>query len=367
MDKNVILKNIEDLSNNAMFAMSQTSKELFHSNFWAWLLRKYPKIFTKVFYPKYDGKSKVEVFREKSHFDLMLKIDDEFIIIENKFKSMPSKEQLDKYYEKIKDNKKKIVIISYFKPLFHSTLFDMEYISYETLSRRLQSAFHTKSAATFGGNNWFTINDYIVFLELLNKFQNCIEIQTSDKIGDLYSVAKDKEIQDKLSEINFSKTFERILMTKLTEKVLAGYDNKEFVDKIYIDCGRDLKVYSDILFYFKGAWDKCESNRHDLCYLGISLWGNFYRRYAGLHKKQCGISNAKNGRHDKENKNAGYKYLLEKYNWFFKDNNNWGGYSYDNEMYLYQKIDISELTVEELVTMAIDDLELLYKRVKCQD
>lgn len=36
-------------------------------------------------------------------------------------------------------------------------------------------------------------------------------------------------------------------------------------------------------------------------------------------------------------------------------------------MYLYEKFDISELTVEELITIAIDDLELIYQRVKCQD
>lgn len=212
MNKNAILKNIEDLSSNAMFAMSQTSKELFHSNFWAWMLRKYPQIFTKVFYPKYDGKSKVEVFREKHHFDLMLKIDDE----------------------------------------------------------------------------------------------------------------------------------------------------------IHIDCGRDLKVYSDILFYFPGAWDKNETKRQDLCYLGISLWGNDYRYYAGLHKAQCGITKPKNGRYDKENKILGFKYLTDNYGWLFNQENTgqWNGYSNDSEMYLYKKIDVSNLTIEQLTQKVQLALEMIHTYIE---
>ena len=34
-------KVLEPLSENILFSL----KELFHSNFWAWLMRKYPQIF----------------------------------------------------------------------------------------------------------------------------------------------------------------------------------------------------------------------------------------------------------------------------------------------------------------------------------
>ena len=72
MNKNKILKIVDELSNNAMFAMSLTSKELFHSNIWAWMLRKYPKVFTPVFYPEYNKKDKIEVLREYKNTDLVL-------------------------------------------------------------------------------------------------------------------------------------------------------------------------------------------------------------------------------------------------------------------------------------------------------
>ena len=94
MNKNEILKTINKLSNNAMFNVSLTSRELFHTNFWAWMLRKYPKVFTPVFYPEYNKKDKIEVLREYKNTDLFLKIGDKSIIIENKLNSLPDKNQL---------------------------------------------------------------------------------------------------------------------------------------------------------------------------------------------------------------------------------------------------------------------------------
>ena len=359
MNKNKILKIIDELSNNAMFAMSLTSKELFYSNIWAWMLRKYPKIFTPIFYPKYDGRSEVKVFREKYNFDLLIKINDEYIIIENKFKLTPNKEQLEKYYEKIKTEKKKVVLISYFKPLFKSTLFDLEeYISYETLYTRMSKVFFSQPASMFKGNDWFLINDYIDFLYLLNQFNKNISVNENDKIKDLWAVIKDEDIQKKLSKINFTKTFERAFMTKLTQIALDKFQYSEFIDNIRIDCSQVLKVFSDILFYFPGAWDKDENKRQELCYLGVSLWGNEYRYCAGLHKEQCGIISQNNGR----NKLLASKYLNDNYGWLFEQENfgKWNGYSNESEMYLYKKIDISEYSVKELSEKVVHDLELIY-------
>lgn len=50
------IKNLlENLESNPIFRMSLTSKELFHSNFWAWMIEAYPETL-KVFYPDYDEK-----------------------------------------------------------------------------------------------------------------------------------------------------------------------------------------------------------------------------------------------------------------------------------------------------------------------
>ncbi len=373
MYKDKILEIIEKLSDNAMFSMSLTSRELFHSNVWAWMIRKYPKIFTSVFYPKYDGKSEVKVFREENNNDLLLKINDKHIIIENKFKCMPNQNQLKKYYNECKNEKKEIKLISYFKPTF--SLSEMNF--YEDIKNGLQKALNNSKSLfsrkinSIEKDDYVIIKNYINFLELLNNLKSSIIINSDDKIDDLIKIIKDLDIQKEAEKINFSKTIEKIFISKLTETVLEGFEFKGQIDKIDIDCGRDLKVYSDILFYFPGAWDDDEEKRRDLCYLGVSLWGKYYRYYAGLHKAQCGITKPKNGRRDKENKQAGYDYLCKEYSEFFKPQSTgtWGGYSNDKEMYLYKKIDISNYTVEKLKKKVQADLEKVYtiRENKCHD
>ena len=104
-------ESLEGLENNPVFAMLLGSKELFHSNFLAFIfmhnsagnLRKW--LYEKATVKKPDKTIEFdEYFREKSNFDLLFKIKDEetFILIENKFKSLPDSEQLKKYSEKLK-------------------------------------------------------------------------------------------------------------------------------------------------------------------------------------------------------------------------------------------------------------------------
>ena len=139
MNKHKILKAINDLSNNAMFAMSLTSKELFHSNLWAWMLRKYPQVFTPVFYPEYNGQDKIEVLREYKNTDLFLKIAGKSIIIENKLKSLPDKNQLERYDKKFLSTVNKTILVSYFSPLFTSGYDSL--LSYDYLFEKMKECF----------------------------------------------------------------------------------------------------------------------------------------------------------------------------------------------------------------------------------
>ena len=136
MNKNEILKTINKLSNNAMFNVSLTSRELFHTNFWAWMLRKYPKVFTPVFYPEYNKKDKIEVLREYKNIDLFLKIGDKSIIIENKLKSLSDKNQLERYNKQFLKTVDKTILVSYFPPLFTSGYDSL--LSYDYLFEKIK-------------------------------------------------------------------------------------------------------------------------------------------------------------------------------------------------------------------------------------
>ena len=98
-------KNIEYLKKSPIFASSLGSKELFHSNIWAYLIEQKCE-YLKVFFKDYDSDNDkpVEngVQREKFNMDPIVETESRVFIIENKIKSLPRKEQLDDYEEKIK-------------------------------------------------------------------------------------------------------------------------------------------------------------------------------------------------------------------------------------------------------------------------
>ncbi len=111
---------INDLSKNVMFRLSLGSKELFHSNFWAWLLNEYGNKATKIFQENCDNDI-CDVCREMSHTDLSFESNGNLIIIENKFKSYPNLEQLQRYaYENCDNGLDHIILVSYFEPTFLS-------------------------------------------------------------------------------------------------------------------------------------------------------------------------------------------------------------------------------------------------------
>ncbi|MGM3307971.1 PD-(D/E)XK nuclease family protein [Anabaena sp. WFMT] len=93
---------INELKVLPLFNLSLSSKELFHSNFLAWICEIYPKILGVVFadYLEHDVSSCEisNVYREYKKIDLTLKYSHgETLIIENKVKSLPDLEQLKKY------------------------------------------------------------------------------------------------------------------------------------------------------------------------------------------------------------------------------------------------------------------------------
>lgn len=102
---------IDELSSSPLFNLSLSSKELFHSNFLAWLAQHYPDFFVEICKElgcKADwSNAEWNVKREYENFDLCITSDEKIVmVLENKVKSIPTKAQLDKYVEKLKKGKK---------------------------------------------------------------------------------------------------------------------------------------------------------------------------------------------------------------------------------------------------------------------
>lgn len=99
------------LQSSPLFNLSLSSKELFHSNFLAWLAQQYPAFFVEICKDlgcKADWSSADwSVKREHLNFDLSIQVGKKTVmVLENKVKSIPSKSQLDEYVGKISKEEK---------------------------------------------------------------------------------------------------------------------------------------------------------------------------------------------------------------------------------------------------------------------
>ena len=104
---------IDYLKNSPVFASSLGSKELFHSNIWAYLIEQNSR-FLEVFFPNEfdsvtqeiikDEETGEKARREKYNMDLLIVTDNKVFVIENKIKSLPRKNQLEKYRDTIADH-----------------------------------------------------------------------------------------------------------------------------------------------------------------------------------------------------------------------------------------------------------------------
>ena len=75
--------------------MTLGNKELFHSDLWAWLVEQKPA-FARLFFTELPS-DELKVKREEGHRDITVWCEKKAYVIENKLKSMATREQLEKY------------------------------------------------------------------------------------------------------------------------------------------------------------------------------------------------------------------------------------------------------------------------------
>jgi hypothetical protein len=208
---------IKNLKASPMFNLSLSSKELFHSNFLAWVIEKYPKEMQDIFrhFLKDENISFLKdgfVERESKKIDLTINLEGgKKIIIENKVKSTPDKEQLIKYSEKEGENKNNYyILLSFHEPGFfeRDKFREWIYISYNELVREIKK--------TLPRNDPF-VEDYILFVENLLKLFESFEFKT---LGDFYSDSYNyKEMKDIRMHDIYHKYFYNRLKEKLRGKL----------------------------------------------------------------------------------------------------------------------------------------------------
>lgn len=221
----IIEEQLQRLNRSPLFAISLSGKELSHSNFWAWLLEqevegKHP--FIEVFSPDFyqNGCTFVSVEREKKHVDLTItyknKADEtEVLIIENKIKSIPTKEQLIRYEEEL--GKQNLTITGILTGLYASLdihdLGKWSFLSYQEIAKRIMNIQKQHATMDFADYIKQYAEDIEVLYDLFqskmeqNKGKYIIGDKDLEKIrySDIYVKLKGSEFME---EINKRLTFE---------------------------------------------------------------------------------------------------------------------------------------------------------------
>ena len=228
--ENSLSKKAKELKKMPMFHLMLGGRELFHSNFIAWLLGLDGDPFKLAALFGFKG-VKLSVEREKLNLDLILsdgplkksvtrssnrKIGrngkKEFsepqcvVVIENKFKSLPDEEQLAEYKVKIEGayNKKnkKLILLSFEKPSWtmpqlpgNGDLIDFEWhwLSYTKLIEHLQKQLgNLKNNSDFGYLRY--VEDYC---KLVTETSNFVEaVKKEDKARVFWFRSKETKSQD---------------------------------------------------------------------------------------------------------------------------------------------------------------------------
>lgn len=345
---------LEKLSKNLVFRLSLTGQELFHQNFWGWLLDNYWDEFADIFDPDFKNIQKPEVFLGKNDFNLSLEFSDGLYIIDNKYNSSLNKEQLEALWIDTEEkhlNPKKILRVSFPEPAFITKKWkredDYDYRkSYNINTDSLTYSNILTGLQTQNTENAY-IKGYIECLELLNRLKSAYNWDDNSRYEDFFKFYS--QYSEYLANLNSDITFINLSLSNFAKKILSGSSVK---NDVRISIGNDPGERFTFEFW-KQANDRIIED------IGIAVHGYEYRYCAFIFKEND------EGKTSDIRKRYSEKLQKEsRFSSFFKGNKKADGtfYNQDYQLYtmLYSKENLPEnITVKELVEKIQNDLNSL--------
>lgn len=209
MENNDFDFHINRLKSSPAYSMSLGSKELFHSNFWAYLIKTEEfRGLINAFFEDFDLAKYSGDLREDKHRDLTIRdTEGKEYVIENKIKSYPDKNQLIKY--SAIGNFQKGAITGIKEPPF--SLDNWNFVSYSRIASKLREI--NKGTSSYLN---YLVNDYCDILDSINALMN---MALEEKEGYLSYWS---ERLNKLYEVNLMDVFRKI---KADDFVKTGFGN----------------------------------------------------------------------------------------------------------------------------------------------
>ncbi len=269
------MNTIDYLKKSPIYAMSLGSKELFHSNFWEWLIKRY-RCFAKVFFPdaNFEGKE-LSFKREYKHMDLTLHTADSIYVIENKFKSLPDKEQLERYTNDIPEKKfRGGCLVHFLTPDFEMPT-KWEKKSYSEILKEMKDI--TNRATNIEPF------DKEVILSYCQVFEKLVELLQAE-------VEKDKSFgfcsPKELVELRGHDIYSKLKVAACKQKIEQGFQEEKpdgFDISFKSGYSQDANLTIKYLLMLDENDTAMDENR-DKVAIGIQIQGNVLRLFAEMQK-----------------------------------------------------------------------------------
>ena len=270
-------------------ALSNNNHELFHSNLWKWLIETDPE-FIKCFFKSYDINNEPIIKRESDNLDLKIidKVTNKQYIIENKLKSIPNYEQLERYKERQEDKndyKTKYLLVFLIKNE-NLKIKDWKSISYIRLAKRLKEVLKERRKKSGIKKYYNILNEYCDYI--INDFG---EIKNSEYVkSKVYYFGEDdidKAHIDEGLKVIYQKMKSEKFMCELNKIIdIERYDKKfgkmGYSLMPYLGYNHGKPCFTYRIQYKNWGKKRAELRKHTA--MEIQLEGNQYRHMVRLIK-----------------------------------------------------------------------------------
>lgn len=369
---NSINNTIKNLKKSPIFPMSKGAMELFHSNFWKWLIEEIDYEYATAFIEdknfNFNQINKVE--REKKHTDLLISVGNKSIVIENKIKTLPTKEQLKTYEESFK--KRFYGGVCVIPCEYDNNLkFDKwTLITYDKILSNLTEITNKNKSKICDEKGQFCY-------DLINEYINttrCVEEIISSKISEFdKKIIKSVDVKD-INELGLAD-----IVKKINGYMLLKYLKEQLVEKYPED-----KYHYILSFNHKSitiSIRKIIRDNEGYILLGpqleeisfrrmIHITNNYFKIRKNRTDRDLLYKNLKNIYYDNNEDNSNFVYpkinkdnkLYNEYNGTFKDEK----YNLSNEEYIaiYRNFKVEQTSFEYILKLFKDELEYVSEKVE---
>lgn len=263
---------VKELKQSPTYAMSLGSKELFHSNFWAWLFENEGTIlqgnYIDIFFPPEESNKKNNrkaiIKREEKHRDISIHLGKELYVIENKLKSHLFEDQLERYSSE--DHIDKACFTGVYNPFEKESLptkngTEWKYIDYGTIGENIANEAEKEEEPYKT-----IIKSYASDITILNKIISPIfnETKNSYIIRINSSLFSDIRMDDIVLKRNASEFYSYATKSEYNLQPEITFNNK-----------KSTITFRKILLNGASA--------------GIQIEGNQYRRFLQINGKESTI------------------------------------------------------------------------------